>query len=712
MQGDWKLKGSMDLNQMTPIDVIEDRPLSGYFNGETTEGESSDDCPINEDNGMDYWPQNNGASPSSVACWHSQCSWVDLDPSSYTSKIFFSFDEMTYSLMAKDLGGTETMSLAMLQAIDVRGLFDLKKWNRMKDSLMLCPGIGLEIGCLHLKSTGLKVAFMEDWAHIVHAAHCPLTHDNHLGGTATLKAVQKEWCTDKRQHGLPLDYIKDSITACGCLLKEKIIDCDVAAMPIKVQMLFHQMRTRGNSVGTEWGAMLAEALRLQELKKPYSPQNPDENKRPFILLIQDEWMLQKAWVENLLPQVPKDKRDDVYNRMSNLMHATSEDIFDARCDELLQVYQAHENIRRYVSTGWCGKTCMWRSRWPRFGRLFQHGNVDTTNLVERLWQYVKYTLLNAQINRSLLVLLNALVGDSVHGTYIGGTLLEFFKQKQEIADSGHSVQALSHVDLQPIVGAGEDNIALEHDNFDVAETVVSNIDNEIGSCIYDMRSILQSLEEHLAALTIPKEIELPAKGSIKQVQAHVTLTRLGHGMPVEASGASKEQVLEADLPPSKGPTTGVLRRKHQRGRSRVRFQRKPRIHCPHCCSKTLMLDPLESISCHTCHALLPLLLRHAPGGAESSLLNRHVTLFGESIQKGMIVCCKAGEVPTEERSFTICLLDGSVLETVLASQQRMALVSPFATIFGLIGWVVLGASYELIPSADFQHVWLMTIYLV
>ncbi|KAI5062862.1 hypothetical protein GOP47_0021409 [Adiantum capillus-veneris] len=139
---------------------------------------------------------------------------------------------MTYSLMAKDLGGTETMSLAMLQAIDVRGLFDLKKWNRMKDSLMLCPGIGLEIGCLHLKSTGLKVAFMEDWAHIVHAAHCPLTHDNHLGVAATPKAVQKEWCTDKRQHGLPLDYIKDSIHACGCLLKEKIIYCDVAAMPI------------------------------------------------------------------------------------------------------------------------------------------------------------------------------------------------------------------------------------------------------------------------------------------------------------------------------------------------------------------------------------------------------------------------------------------------------------------------------------------------
>ncbi|KAI5064240.1 hypothetical protein GOP47_0020910 [Adiantum capillus-veneris] len=308
-------------------------------------------------------------------------------------------------------------------------------------------------------------------------------------------------------------------------------------IPKEVQMLFHQIRTRGNFVGSKWGAMLAEALRLQELKKvifvqPYSPQNPDENKRPFILLIQDEWMLQvalrfscqnswamdstfktniyglplygavlpnqtgigipiwlmlcsidvgtnqekvaleltfkmifarsfllkrrrgwkaatsrmqsfamlvhvkKAWDENLLPQVPKDKHDDVYNCLSNLMHATREDIFDARYDELLQVYQAHENIRWYVSIGWCGSTCMWRSRWPRFGRLFQHGNEDTKNLVEQLWQYVKYTLLNAKINKSLLVLFNALVGDLVHGTYIGGTLLECFKQKQEIVDSG------------------------------------------------------------------------------------------------------------------------------------------------------------------------------------------------------------------------------------------------------------------------------------
>ncbi len=258
-----------------------------------------------------------------------------------------------------------------------------------------------------------------------------------------------------------------------------------------------------------------------------------------------------------------------------------------------------------------------------------------------------------------------------------------------------SVQALSHVDLEPIAGVGEDHIECQNDTVDVAETIVSNIDDDISSYIYEMRGLLQSLEEQLgqcdskvkpniltqltllrnslASLVIPKEIELPAKGSIKQVQAHVTMTRLGHGMPIEASGTSKERYVVSDLSPAKAPTTGVLRRKHQRGRSRVRFQRKPRIHCPHCCSKTLIVDPLESISCHTCHALLPLLLKHAPGGGESSLLNRHVILFGESIQKGMIISCKSGQLQKNERSFTVRLLDGSVLEAVLASQHRMVL---------------------------------------
>ena len=114
------------------------------------------------------------------------------------------------------------------------------------------------------------------------------------------------------------------------------------------------------------------------------------------------------------------------------MQAHTVQEFEERFCTFMLEYSSHQNICRYVSNGWCGQTCMWRERWPKFGRLFPHGNMETTNLVERLWQYIKYTLLDAKINRSMLVLLHVLVGDSRTGTYMGGTLLEFFKQKQEI----------------------------------------------------------------------------------------------------------------------------------------------------------------------------------------------------------------------------------------------------------------------------------------
>ena len=114
------------------------------------------------------------------------------------------------------------------------------------------------------------------------------------------------------------------------------------------------------------------------------------------------------------------------------MYSANEFQFQQNYEGLLQAYNTYPKVQKYVTNGWCGQDCPWRNRWPKYGRLFNYGNVDTTNLVERLWQYIKYTLLNAQINRSILDLLHSMVGDSSSGTYMGGTLLEFFKQKQEI----------------------------------------------------------------------------------------------------------------------------------------------------------------------------------------------------------------------------------------------------------------------------------------
>ncbi|KAI5077159.1 hypothetical protein GOP47_0006983 [Adiantum capillus-veneris] len=135
------------------------------------------------------------------------------------------------------------------------------------------------------------------------------------------------------------------------------------------------------------------------------------------------------------------------------MHSSSEDNFEARFSHLLLDYSNHENIQHYVSNGWCSKSCVWPECWPKFGHLFPHGDVDITNLVERLWQYVKYTLLDVMINRSALDLLHALVGNARSGSWMGGTLLEFFKQKQQLGELlSHSLDFLFDLSLSKVHG--------------------------------------------------------------------------------------------------------------------------------------------------------------------------------------------------------------------------------------------------------------------
>jgi len=41
-------------------------------------------------------------------------------------------------------------------------------------------------------------------------------------------------------------------------------------------------------------------------------------------------------------------------------------------------------VMRYVDVGWACQISYCRRMWRRFGRLFPHGFVDTTNLVERI----------------------------------------------------------------------------------------------------------------------------------------------------------------------------------------------------------------------------------------------------------------------------------------------------------------------------------------
>ncbi|MCO5564813.1 hypothetical protein L7F22_018481 [Adiantum nelumboides] len=378
----------------------------------------------------------------------------------------------------------------------------------------------------------------------------------------------------------------------------------------------------------------------------------------------------KAWVENLLPQVLKELRGELYMEMSNLMQCSSEVEFDSQFQRLLDQYSNHLNVVHYVTNGWCGKFCIWRSRRPKFGRLFPHGNVDTTNLIERLWQYIKYTLLEARINRSIVDLIHALVGDSKTGNRMGGTLLKFFMQKQEIADSGRfGLQGSSQkhtsklregeailqrymLDQSSLVIINESslqfkiqssnisnqwyNVSLQanycdcpdwsseckhlygiwliatryfqhlsdvllvvdkaHEMMDtMGDDTCDDINQEQDAieCLQDIKKIVESLErglsnrlsremdivmhqlkfarDTLGSLMSPEQIQLPMRGSIRQVQAHVTQTRLGHGKcKVNVESLDERGIKEPITQPEK-PTrqTGILRRKHQRGRSRV-----------------------------------------------------------------------------------------------------------------------------------------------
>ena len=144
--------------------------------------------------------------------------------------------------------------------------------------------------------------------------------------------------------------------------------------------------------------------------------------------------MKKAWVDHLLPKVNGMERDKLYDRMCQLMYCSKEEQFNHVYAEIMEDYKDQKQVCIYINNCRCNLT--WKNTWPKFGRMFAYGHVDTTNIVERHWQYIKYTAFKGRINRSITELVHALIGDSVIGTWMGGTVLEWFKQKQELSESG------------------------------------------------------------------------------------------------------------------------------------------------------------------------------------------------------------------------------------------------------------------------------------
>ena len=63
--------------------------------------------------------------------------------------------------------------------------------------------------------------------------------------------------------------------------------------------------------------------------------------------------------------------------------------------------------------------------------MFNYGHADTTNIVDRHWQFIRYTTLRGRINRSNTDLVHVLIGDSETGTCIGGTIIEWYNNDKK-----------------------------------------------------------------------------------------------------------------------------------------------------------------------------------------------------------------------------------------------------------------------------------------
>jgi hypothetical protein len=115
-------------------------------------------------------------------------------------------------------------------------------------------------------------------------------------------------------------------------------------------------------------------------------------------------------VDNLLPKLPKERQNELYKFMCNMLEGVTEEDFNEVYRRFKTIYENDAGVLKYVEKGWVRDESLWRLMWPRWTRMFRHGHANTTNLVERMWEYVKYTLLNGKVNRRLDELIIAIIG--------------------------------------------------------------------------------------------------------------------------------------------------------------------------------------------------------------------------------------------------------------------------------------------------------------
>lgn len=143
----------------------------------------------------------------------------------------------------------------------------------------------------------------------------------------------------------------------------------------------------------------------------------------------------KAWVDHLLPKVKKEERAELFRRMDGLLLSDNEGVHQERLAQFRAAYAASEykSVISYVESGWVGEGCVWKDMWPLFKRAFRHGDVNTTNLIERTWQTLKYSVFGRKVNKRVHDLILAIVGSASGDGFHGKTpLIEHYVVKQEI----------------------------------------------------------------------------------------------------------------------------------------------------------------------------------------------------------------------------------------------------------------------------------------
>ena len=142
----------------------------------------------------------------------------------------------------------------------------------------------------------------------------------------------------------------------------------------------------------------------------------------------------KAWSENLLTRILDPDKEKLWHSLHLLMHCRNESHFEVHLQKLYNDFQHIPIVNVYLRSGWSVSNVPWRTLWPKFGRLFSYGGMNTTNHIERYWEWIKYTLLQRRVNRSLRDLIGAIVESAVDGTRGGRpTLLDHFQQVQLIS---------------------------------------------------------------------------------------------------------------------------------------------------------------------------------------------------------------------------------------------------------------------------------------